>query len=295
MFEIAHDPLDRVFHAVEAFKGPIGFDGAIEEDAAQPRVLRGVHQFRLADGRHHAFGGRSVEHLVVARGQKPVTQAHRLETFACIVAGENVKDIKRAHQSHSLLPRNRFLSRDHDPLTDSNPIIVAFFCSSSSETWNLAQKFHPCCSLQCVSLRTYACSSRRALCAANCLFANAIDRCASRRPLLRHKARSTNRSLTPFGHIPKLRIGNIHRLFRQHCGVAWIFARALRRKTGITDVIASPCAHFAQHRYRQQPACDGSDRPAGCHPPSCHSRCALACGIPRKCVTAVDSVNHNAS
>ena len=102
MLEVAHDPLDRVFHAVKAFEGAIGLDGAVEEDAAQPRVLRGVDQFRFADGRHHAFGRAGIEHLVVAGSEQPVPQAHGFEAFAGIVAREDVEDVKRAHEPNSL-------------------------------------------------------------------------------------------------------------------------------------------------------------------------------------------------
>ena len=37
VLEVAHDPLDRVFHAVEAVEGAVGLDRAVEEDAAEPR------------------------------------------------------------------------------------------------------------------------------------------------------------------------------------------------------------------------------------------------------------------
>ena len=42
VLEVAHDPLDRVFHAVEAFEDPIALDRAVEEQPAEARILRGV-------------------------------------------------------------------------------------------------------------------------------------------------------------------------------------------------------------------------------------------------------------
>ncbi len=53
MFEITDDPLDRVFHAVEAFEGFVALDSAIEEDSAEPRVLGRIEQLLLTDGGDH--------------------------------------------------------------------------------------------------------------------------------------------------------------------------------------------------------------------------------------------------
>src|ERR1700679_545177 len=103
MLEIAHDALDGVFHAEETVEHRIGFDRAVEEHAAEARILGGVDQVGLADRRHHPLGGAGVEHLVVAGGQQPVPQAHRFESLAGIVAAEDVEYIKRAHRSRLLL------------------------------------------------------------------------------------------------------------------------------------------------------------------------------------------------
>ena len=97
VLEVAHDPLDRVFHAVEAFERAIHLDRAVEEQAAEARVLRGVDQLGLADRGDHALGRRRVEHPVVARGKQPIAQGHGFESFPRIVAGEDVKDVERAH------------------------------------------------------------------------------------------------------------------------------------------------------------------------------------------------------
>ncbi len=97
VLEVADDPLDRVFHAVEAFERAVALDRAVEEDPRQARVLRRVDQLLLADGRDHALGGRGVKHLVVARGQEPIPQAHGFQLFARIVAVEQVEDIEITH------------------------------------------------------------------------------------------------------------------------------------------------------------------------------------------------------
>ncbi len=49
VLEVAHDPLDRVLHAVEAFEGAIHLDRAIEEETAETRILCGIDQLGFAD------------------------------------------------------------------------------------------------------------------------------------------------------------------------------------------------------------------------------------------------------
>ncbi len=126
MLEVAHDSLDRVFHAKKTVKGAIGPQRAVEEDAAKARILRGVHELRLTDGRYHAFGGRCIEHLVVACREQPVAQAHRFEALARVIAGEDVEDVKRTHRR--LLVRlarpSRFRCRD--PLQTCKPLSVIY-------------------------------------------------------------------------------------------------------------------------------------------------------------------------
>ena len=68
VLEVAHDPLDRVLHAEEAFERPIALDRPVKEDSGEARILRRVDQLLLADGRDHALGGGGIEHLVVAGG-----------------------------------------------------------------------------------------------------------------------------------------------------------------------------------------------------------------------------------
>src|SRR5258706_375992 len=101
MFEIAHDALDRVFHAVEAFERLVALDRSIEEDSTEPGVLRGVEQLLLADGRDHPLRRRGVEQLVVARGKKPIAQAHGLQLFTRIVAAQQIKYVEVTHRSRS--------------------------------------------------------------------------------------------------------------------------------------------------------------------------------------------------
>src|SRR5215471_419746 len=107
MLEVAHDPLDRVLHAVEAFEGLVDFYRAIEEETPETGILRCVHEVRLADRGDDPFGRRRIEHLVVARGQQPITQRHRLITLARIIPGENIEHIKRAHRARLLVRPTR--------------------------------------------------------------------------------------------------------------------------------------------------------------------------------------------
>ncbi len=101
MREVTHDPLDRIFHAVEAFEGFVELDGAVEEDAPEPAVLRGIHKFGFADRGHHALRRARIEHLVVARREQPVSQAHGFEALAGIVPRKDIEDVKCAHHSNS--------------------------------------------------------------------------------------------------------------------------------------------------------------------------------------------------
>jgi hypothetical protein len=97
MLEVAHDPFDRVFHAVEAFECLVAFDRAVEEDAPEPGILRGIDQFLFADGGDHALGRRRVEHLVVARCEEPIAQAHRFQLLARVVAVEQIEYVEITH------------------------------------------------------------------------------------------------------------------------------------------------------------------------------------------------------
>ena len=99
VLEVAHDALDRVFHAEEAVERLVGLDGAIEEDAAEAAVLSSVDQFGFADRGHHALRRGCVEHLVVPRGEEPVAQAHRFKALARVIAGEDIEDVQRTHRS----------------------------------------------------------------------------------------------------------------------------------------------------------------------------------------------------
>ena len=91
--EEADDPLDRLFHAVEVVERPVALDGAVEEDAAQARVLRGVDQLRLADRRDHPLGGGGVHHRVVAAPEQVILQQHLVDLRAVILLREPGEDV----------------------------------------------------------------------------------------------------------------------------------------------------------------------------------------------------------
>ena len=74
--EEADDPLDRLFHAVELGEGRIDPDRPVHEDAAEPRVLRGIDQLRLADRRQDALGGGGVHHRIFAAAFQIIRQRH---------------------------------------------------------------------------------------------------------------------------------------------------------------------------------------------------------------------------
>ncbi|MDF2688034.1 MAG: hypothetical protein K0Q80_999 [Microvirga sp.] len=74
--EEADDHLDRLFHAVEFGEGWIDPDGAVHEDAAKPRVLRGIDELRLADGRQDALRGACIHHGIGAAPFQVVRQGH---------------------------------------------------------------------------------------------------------------------------------------------------------------------------------------------------------------------------
>ncbi len=101
MFEIADDPLDRVFHAVEAFERLVTLDRTIEEDSAEPRVLGCIEQLLFTYGGDHPLRRRGVKQLVVARGKQPITQTHGLQLFTRIVAVEQIEYVEVTHLSRS--------------------------------------------------------------------------------------------------------------------------------------------------------------------------------------------------
>ena len=64
--EEADDPLDRILHAVELGKGGIDPDGPVHEDPAKARILGGIHDLRVADGRQEPLRSARIQHRVVA-------------------------------------------------------------------------------------------------------------------------------------------------------------------------------------------------------------------------------------
>ena len=103
MLEVADNTLDRVLHAEEPVEGAVNLDRAVEENAAETGILGGVDEFRFSDRCDHSFRGTRVQHAIVARGQQPVPQAHRLQALSRIISGEDVEHIKRAHHDHHSL------------------------------------------------------------------------------------------------------------------------------------------------------------------------------------------------
>ena len=57
MPEVAHDLLDRVFHAVELGEGWIDLDDLVREQARHARVVARVDHLRFADRLEHPLGG----------------------------------------------------------------------------------------------------------------------------------------------------------------------------------------------------------------------------------------------
>jgi len=93
VLEEGDDLLDRVFHAVELAEGRIDPDDLVEEQAGQPRVVVGIHQFRLTNGGEHALGrGRIGGRILLADIQILLDAVFLfLASFeACGVVAENV-------------------------------------------------------------------------------------------------------------------------------------------------------------------------------------------------------------
>ena len=74
--EEADDHLDRLFHAVEFGEGRIDPDRAVHEDAAEPRILRGIDELRLADGRQDALRSACIHHGIGAAPFQVFRQGH---------------------------------------------------------------------------------------------------------------------------------------------------------------------------------------------------------------------------
>ena len=91
--EIAGDPLDRVFHAVEIGEGGIDLDRPVRENAAEPLVLAGVDQVRLADRLDHPFGRRGIHRLVLAAGEEILLEAHLLLRRVRVNLRKQIEDV----------------------------------------------------------------------------------------------------------------------------------------------------------------------------------------------------------
>ena len=76
MAEIGDDALHRILHPVEFLEGGIDADGAVHEDAAKARVLRGVDPHGLADGAQQALGGACVKVGVAFASLKKIRDRH---------------------------------------------------------------------------------------------------------------------------------------------------------------------------------------------------------------------------
>ena len=96
------DPLDGLLHAEKIMEGRITLDCAVEEDAAEPQVLAGIHQLRLADGRNHPLGGTRMHQRIVAAAQEIVLKRHLLLQVPAVDFREEVENV------HSTAPLSGF-------------------------------------------------------------------------------------------------------------------------------------------------------------------------------------------
>jgi hypothetical protein len=64
MAEIGHHLLDHLFGAVELAESRVNLDDLVGKDARQALVVTGIHQFRFANGRQHALGGRGIGRMI---------------------------------------------------------------------------------------------------------------------------------------------------------------------------------------------------------------------------------------
>ena len=94
--EEADDPLDRLFHAVEFGERRIDPDGAVHEDAAEARVLRGVDHLRLADRGQQALGRGRVHHRIVAAAPRDIRAASSPPRGA---PGRSWRKLRKDHQA----------------------------------------------------------------------------------------------------------------------------------------------------------------------------------------------------
>jgi hypothetical protein len=150
MLEIADNALDRVFHTVEAVERPVAFDCPVEENPPEPGVLGRIDELLLADGRDHPLRWRSVEHLVVARGQQPIAQTHGFQLLSRVVAVEQIEDVQVTHAFPLLSGRvtsssvdklsNKWRIARHCPIRQCQ---FGRFCMNACLTKNLRRFFTP--------------------------------------------------------------------------------------------------------------------------------------------------------
>ena len=89
------DALDRLLHAVEFGEGGVDPDRPVHEDAAEARILRRVHEFRLADRLEDALGGGGVHQRIVAAGLEIFGEAHLRIATRLVATGEALEQVVR--------------------------------------------------------------------------------------------------------------------------------------------------------------------------------------------------------
>ncbi len=101
------DPLDRLLHAVEFTERRIGPDRPVHEDPAEARILGGIHEFRLADRRQDALGGRGVHQRLVATGLEILGERHLRVAAGLVASGEALEKVVRRMHRHSITLSDR--------------------------------------------------------------------------------------------------------------------------------------------------------------------------------------------
>src|SRR5689334_6089678 len=92
MAEKADDALNRLFKTVKVTERRIDLQGPVHENTAEPRVLGGIHQLGLADGRNHALGRSRVHRRVSSAGLQVFPQRQAVLPLALVCLSIEVED-----------------------------------------------------------------------------------------------------------------------------------------------------------------------------------------------------------
>ncbi len=143
--EEADDALDRLLETVEVLEGRIDLQGPVHEDAAEPRVLRRVDEFRLADRGDHALRGAGVHGRVGAASFEILSQGHPMLLLTLVCLGIEVEDVVVLRHSSSPLqsaarhrqirPREIGENRCVAGLFASNPVTIWPIRHASIPSW----------------------------------------------------------------------------------------------------------------------------------------------------------------